>query len=383
MFFDFQKVCMLARYKNYNFTIKKMFRNSLIISITMLVLASACSSQLTRIIPHNHENLQYEGRVDTAFNSTMLYWPGSSVKIKLKGTHLKAILKDDSGQTYFNVLVDGKFHKIIKPGKEKKSYELASFPEATHTVELFRRTEFTTGTTQFFGFQTNQSAAILPMAPHKQKFVFYGNSITTGYANEDFSGQDRPDSIFTNNYMSYAAITSRHFDAEYHCIARGGIGFMVSWYPLIMPELFNRLNPHDAQSDWTFKGDLPTLVVVNLGQNDSWIVENPDMQEYQYRFGTKKITEADIIAHYRKFIQTLRNHYPDSPIICTLGSMSAVSPGSPWPGYIQKAVKQMEDENLYIHIFPYMATDSHPSVKDHQKMAKSLTEFIKKYGLMH
>jgi hypothetical protein len=37
---------------------------------------------------------------------------------------------------------------------------------------------------------------------------FYGNSITAGYAIEDFSGNDQPDSTYTNNYLSYAAITA-------------------------------------------------------------------------------------------------------------------------------------------------------------------------------
>ena len=46
----------------------------------------------------------------------------------------------------------------------------------------------------------------------------------------------------------------------------------VSWDSLIMPEIYDRLVPTDSKSKWDFSLYRPDIVVVNLFQNDSWLV---------------------------------------------------------------------------------------------------------------
>ena len=136
--------------------------------------------------------------------------------------------------------------------------------------------------------------------------------------------KDSPDSTYTNNYLSYAAITARHFDAEYHCICKSGIGITVSWHPLIMPEMYDRLIPTDPSSKWDFSLYKPDVVVVNLFQNDSWLVNMPEYDEFKVRFGTEAPNDDEIIAGYQQFIANLRQKYPYANIICSLGCMDAV-----------------------------------------------------------
>ena len=50
----------------------------------------------------------------------------------------------------------------------------------------------------------------------------------------------------------------------------------VSWDPLIMPEIYDRLVPTDSTSKWDFSLYRPDIVVVNLFQNDSWLVHLSD-----------------------------------------------------------------------------------------------------------
>jgi hypothetical protein len=52
--------------------------------------------------------------------------------------------------------------------------------------------------------------------------------------------------------------------------------------------------------------------------------------------------------------------------------------GSPWPGYIEKAVKLLEDKNIYTHFFPYKNTDGHPKSAEQKVMADDLIQFIDK-----
>ncbi len=60
---------------------------------------------------------------------------------------------------------------------------------------------------------------------------------------------------------------------------------MLSWFPEIMPEIYDRLNPGDPDSKWDFTLFTPDVVVINLFQNDSWLVNNPEHEQFKARLG--------------------------------------------------------------------------------------------------
>lgn len=348
-----------------------------ILLVSPLLIIGCGKSQPIFIAPNN-PNIEYMGRIGEQDSAREIYWPGTSVKIYFKGTSVKALLQDEKGDNYYDVIVDDKYVKMLRPDTAKKHYTLAEdLPLGKHSVELFKRTEWDKGKTWFYGFQFfKEMDELFEPEPKKRMIEFYGNSITAGYAIEDYNG-DSPDSIFTDNYLTYGALTARHYHAEYSCIAKGGIGVMVSWFPLIMPEMYHRLNPTDSTSLWDFSKKTPDIVVINLFQNDSWIVGMTDSELFKYRFGNKTPPEDDFIIHaYKRFVRQIRDVYPDAYIICTLGSMDITREGSPWLGYVKKAVAELADEKIYTHFFPYKGTKGHPKVKDHAKMAESLIKFI-------
>ena len=350
--------------------------------LLLSVLLSSCSKSQNKFVNFNDSKLEYEGRINMNDSSAAeIYWPGSSIKIYFEGTSVKALLKDESGDNYFNVIIDDDSIQILRPDTARKFYTLAeNLIKGKHSVEIFKRTEWNKGKTWFYGFDLGKGTKMLdPPAVKIRMIEFYGNSITAGYAIEDFSG-DSPDSIFTNNYLTYSAITARHFKAKYSCISRSGIGIMASWFLLIMPEMYNRLDPTDTTSLWDFSKETPDIVVINLFQNDSWIVKMTEREEYKYRFGTNPPpTENFIIDAYRSFVQLIRNEYPEAHIICVLGSLSITKKGSPWPGYVKKAVTSLADEKIYTHFFPYINTPGHPEVEHHKKMSESLIQFINEH----
>jgi hypothetical protein len=356
-------------------------RIQIVITAIFSLIVSMCSNN--KNISPDSDLIYYQGRIDTTEKTYYdIFWPGTSIKIRVNKGTVKAFLSDDVGQSYYNVIVNNKHEMIIRPQKEKEAYIIASeLPAGNHTIEIFRRTEYPTGTTHFYGLELSSGAKLLPMVESNLQMVFIGNSITTGYANESPSWNDRPDSIFTNNYMAYGAIASRELNANYHCIARGGIGFMVSWHDVIMPEIYNLTNPNNGEVLWEPQSYDKRIVVVNLGQNDSWIIPNSGLQEYKYRFGDKTILEADIEESYIQFIKKVRSYYPKSHIICTLGSMDAVKDGSPWFGYIQSAVSKLNDDNITSLKFPFLAAKAHPTIRDHQKMAEILVNHIENNNL--
>lgn len=337
-----------------------------------------CSEKEELIISFSNSGINYTGRINMSETSANLIWPGSSVKINFEGQSISALLKDETGDNYYNVIIDNDSLFILRPGTKKEYHILASnLSKGPHTIEIFKRTEWSSGKTDFYEFKINTNAKLLaPIKNKKRKIEFFGDSITAGLAVEDSSGQDLSDSKYTNNYASYASITARHFSADYHCISRSGIGMTVSWDPLIMPEIYDRLVPTDSKSKWDFSLYHPDIVVVNLFQNDSWLVNLPDHPEFVKRFIDKSPDDAFLVNAYQKFIFGLRNHYPDAHIICTLGSMDATKNGSLWPGYVQKAVQNINDNKIYTHFMPYEESTAHPNVKQQINMSKSLIQFI-------
>ncbi len=345
----------------------------------MLVLIS-CQAEKDQMIAPSHPAISYMGRVEVnKSDQVKLYWSGTSVKIRFKGTSVGAILSDDKGGNYYNISIDGVLDTIIKPDRNKKQYLLAdNLTNEEHNVEIFKRTEWDKGTTSFEGFVLSKNAEVLDNKfKRKRKIEFYGNSITAGYAVEDFSGNDNPDGLHTNNYNAYGAITARYFNAEYTAICKSGIGIMVSWHPVIMPEIYNRINPLDSKSKWDFNKNVPDVVVINLLQNDSWLTSMSNHEEFQKRFGKKAPTEEDIVQSYADFVQKIRDEYPNTSIVCMLGNMD-ITKTDKWTGYVSAAVKSLNDEKVYTHFVDFKNTKGHPNIEEQKILAKSLIDFIEK-----
>lgn len=344
--------------------------------LLFIFLLSAVTTCKAQVIKSNDPHIHYMGRVAVQEDAALLSWSGTSVGINFNGTEVSAVLKDERGESTFNVIVDGKVKGIIHPDTIKQVYTLVKgLPAGEHHLELFKRTEWAMGRTWFYQFSLDGQILPAPVEK-KRKIEFFGNSITCGYAVEDTTGQDRGTAPYENGYISYAAITARHFDAEYSAIARSGIGVMLSWFPLIMPEMYDRLDPTDSTSKWDFAKYTPDVVVINLFQNDSWLVLKPEHPEFKARFGEKAPGPDQIIMAYRNLVRSIRAKYPKASIICVLGTMDAARQGAPWFGYIEKAVAGLNDRKIYTHSFGYKNTDGHPNAAEQAAMAKDLIHFI-------
>lgn len=348
------------------------------LALMMMVLIQMSLAQTVKI-PFNDKSVAYEGRVKMNADHAELIWSGTSVRINFVGTNISGRFKDLDTCNYYNIIVDGKLTSKIHFDNYEQVYTLAeNLKDGKHSLQLFKRTEWDKGKTLFYGFEIAGTGKTLkPSKLPKRKIEFFGNSITCGYAIEEGS-QDRYFGYFENNYNTYAALTARHFKAQYHCTSKSGIGITVSWFPLIMPEMYNRLDPTDAESKWDFSLYTPDVVVINLFQNDSWLVNMPEHESFKQRFGTQKPSEDFIIESYRNFVKTIRSTYSNAQVICMLGNMDATREGSPWPGYIQKAVDSLGDAKMHTLFAPYKGTPEHPNAKAQKAMADLLINYIEK-----
>ena len=347
-------------------------------SIVVIALFVGLRANAQKIVDFKDEHIRYMGRVGYQADAAKIMWSGTWVQINFTGTEAKVSMKDERGDNFFDIVIDGKI-VVLHPDAEKRVYTLATgLPYGPHNLFIFKRTEWADGTTLFYGFEFNTGATVNELPPAKtRKIEFYGDSITSGYGVEDFDGGNNSYlPPYKNNYITYAALTARHYDAQYYCISKSGIGVTVGYTDMTMPELYDRLDPNDKNSHWDFSKYTPDVVVVNLFQNDASMMRQGDAPQFKARFGDQQPSEEYIIEAYRKFIQGIRSKYPNANIICALGSMDASKESLPWRGYVEKAVSHMNDKTIMAHFFAYKNTPGHPSVEEQQTMTDDLIKYI-------
>jgi len=346
----------------------------------LLVLSPLWSVKVSaqQLFSPPQQHYQYTGRID--FKSPLapsVSWPGSLITTRFTGSSLSVTLDDQLGKNYFNVFIDNDYQNpiVIACKQGQHTYLIADdLSDSEHSFSLYKRTEGEEGRTKFLGISlSDQQQLLAPVAKPSRRIEIFGDSITSGMGNEANEGERDDILAEKNNFLSYGAIAARNLNAQYVSTSQSGIGIMISWFDFIMPQFYNQLDAvGNNDSQWDFSQWQPDVVVVNLFQNDSWLVAKrlspvPNKQQ--------------IIQAYRDFIAKIRGVYPNAYLVAALGSMDATKNGSPWPDYIKAAVKQHQsdtnDKNIDTLFFNFDGFGQHPRVKHHQKNAALLTQFIK------
>ncbi len=358
---------------------QRSHRSAILLFTALFSLLSTVAWAHTTIAPDNRQ-LQYTGRVDfTHLDAPQFSWPGTSLTANFSGKYLALVLDDQLGKNYFNVFIDDDFSHpvILECAQGEKTYVVATnLKPGTHKFLLTKRTEGEDGATTFKNiFLADEAKLLAPPSRPKHRMEIFGDSITSGMGNEAIDGGRDNDIKGKNNFMAYGPIAARNLDAEIHVISQSGIGIMISWFNFTMPQFYDQLNAvGNNDTKWDFAQWTPEVVVINLFQNDSWLID------LRKRLQPMPTDEQRVQA-YKTFVKTIREKYPHAFIICALGSMDAVKKGSKWPGYISAAVKQMKQENpnekMDTLFFDFTGYTAHPRVKQHQENAEKLTAFIK------
>jgi hypothetical protein len=230
------------------------------------------------------------------------------------------------------------------------------------------------GKTKFFGFIVDDNATLVSIRNERERLIEYiGNSIICGYGNEGTLGETFSPAT-ENHYMTYAAITSRNFNARHLAVCRSGIGIYRNYDGPAegnsdnMTNNYTRIFLYDENPKYSFE-ETPDLVCINLGTND---------------FSTTGGDSALFVSNYLRLIDTIQSKYTMPDILCLMGPMISdpmLSEVREYISFVADSANKKKKGNVYFFEMSQqvgtVGIDYHPTVDQHIKNGMELTAYIK------
>jgi lysophospholipase L1-like esterase len=345
--------------------------------LIFMVLMSGFLLHAQSSVSANDSLIEYTGRIDFSNPEAPSFaYSGVSIRACFEGTRISAILEDEKGENYYNVILDGEVIKTIHTFEGKHAYVLAEgLTGKHHEIELFKRTEVSFGKSTFRGFELERGAILKPLNSNRTRLIeFIGNSITCGYGNEGLNG-DTFGPETENHYLTYAAITARNLYARHIAVSKSGIGVYRNYdgpaagNPDCMTNRYDRIFLYEDFPKYDFATQ-PDVICINLGTND---------------FSTIGGDSALFVDNYLRLLDAVQSKYQQPQIVCLLGPMMNGDVLDEVRGYLQFIVEAANDKgNGSVTFFEMSAQtgelgigiDSHPTVAQHQKNAAELTAYL-------
>lgn len=317
--------------------------------------------------------VSYVGRTSVSPEGFVRYdWTGTYFSTTLHGDRLDAEI-EVKGESWFNVFVDD---SLAGNFSVKDADTLVTLAEGlgagSHEVKVQKRTEGEYGMVTVKGFVLPAGCGLSPVRARNCRHIeFIGNSLTCGFGTE---GKDRnePFKVSTENCnLSYAAIISRYFDADYTMIAHSGQGAVRNYgdsltvSSLCMQGRMLRTFDTDTLL-WRGNSYVPDLVVINLGTNDFSLPPYP--------------CEKEFVDGYCNLISQIFSLYGKIPVLCVCPPTT----GEPLPGYLEKVHDRMQDAPVYLMVLTRglyndnsdLGSAWHPNYSGQLKMAMGIIPYI-------
>jgi lysophospholipase L1-like esterase len=294
-------------------------------------------------------------------------WSGAAIALRFSGTEISVTL-DDTGDNFFEAVVDGGEPLRIDAASGVQTYEIATgLSDGPHDVRVTRRTEAFFNPTRFVAFSVPESSHLRTTSSARRIEVI-GDSISAGYGIEGMVATCPFSADTENHSLTYAALAARELGADLHTEAWSGIGVYRNYGGDMndpMPERFPLIIPTEPDTSWDFSKFQPHAVIVNLGTND---------------FSGGDPGAAFQTAH-EDFATSLRDHYPSARIYLAVGPMLGGGDFAAALAYLEAVVQARNaDGDDDIAVIEFASTeasegygcDYHPNTVTHARMAETL-----------
>lgn len=344
-----------------------------LLALLGVAVQSRGAEQGARSYRADNESVRWVGRVAVEPEGEVRFdWSGTYAEMIFCGSKLE-MTASDSGLNYFNVIVDGRQHAIVKTeGKEPQKVLLFEGKGGTYHIRLQRRTEGFNGLTTIYSFTTDGVLVEGQNLAKGRHIEFIGDSLTAGYGTDSASGSEPYTAETQNCNLAYGCYIARYFDADYNLVAHSGQGAvrnygdenptsdytMLQRYGLLFDEA-------DKEQPYNFRrrSYIPDLVVIFLGTND---------------FSTKPWPSYEQFSEgYAELVAQVRAAHGNVPILCVSSYVF-----EPTFEYVWRIAQS--DENLHFAcILPEafarpseLGASEHPNRVGQQKMAMALIPYV-------
>jgi len=332
-------------------------------------------------ISAGNPGFEYHGRFDmTNKNEVSFDWPGVYITCAFDGTSCRAVLK---GKNIFDINIDGREVKTIEINAEKDTFLLADgLKKCRHELRIVKRTESNDRISTFYGIIIDDKAEISKSAvKYSHRIEFIGDSYTAGFGNVHPVREclpDKCDSLMystTNTAKSFGALIASRFNSDYQINAISGKGLIRNYngmdngkeflfcYERTLQSGINNTQISSAHYDLTLWH--PEVIVIGIGIND--FQADPPYSD------TVKFDSA-----YTQFIKMLQTKHPGVLIICCATQVWPTKALIPRVKSIVEKINAPGKKNVFYYEFQTENTAlfGHPSIKDHELIAKDLGVLI-------
>ncbi len=292
-------------------------------------------------------------------NGIRVAWPYSGIEfsgwfdadVKLYFNHTAEESVD------FYVAVDGDYANAenISLPSELSCVTLANFERGYHSIGLYKVTGAQKDNVWLSFIEYSGELDTEPL-PKSLKLEIIGDSISCG------TGLISPN--YDNDaYYSYGAMLARDLNAELSIVAVPGWGIAcgVSNFDNVVPRIYDRTCYFtDEKQLWDFENRQVDAVILNLGTND-WL---------QYAHNDDR---SELHAALRKFLDTIRNCYPNASVYMTYGMMNDA-----FEEDFKRIIAERNDAKMTIFRSSYngKGVGGHPCAEAHVGYANKFKEIL-------
>jgi hypothetical protein len=293
-----------------------------------------------------------------------------------------ASLSDPAAHNYLQYTVDGIYYRRIKvSGNSSHSYNIVGLGKGEHTIWVYKATEATTGPIFIQKIVGHEIIAL--KVPNRPLIEFIGNSITCGAAADPSeipcgTGEYHDQH---NAYYAYGPRVARMLNMNFILSSVSGIGIYRTWNTA-GPSMLQVYEKTDfllnSTRSWDFKTYMPRVVSIALGTND--------FSDGDGRTPRLPFDSVVFINNYIRLIELVMSKYPSAQLALLSSPMLNGNKRMTLQNclmIVKARIEKKYPSNKKVALFFFKPMTArgcggHPSIEDHEILAKELAPFFKK-----
>jgi len=294
---------------------------------------------------------------------------------------LFASLPDPSAHNYLQYTLDGVYYRRIRiSGTRSRAYHIDGLSKGEHTIWVYKATEATTS--PIFIQKVTGHQIIALKVPDLPLIEFIGNSITCGAQADpsEFPCGTGEYHDQHNAYYAYGPRIARLLHVNFILSSVSGIGIYRTWNTEgpSMPQVYEKTDfLLSGKRPWNFKLYTPRIVTIALGTND---FSDGDGLTPRLPFDS-----AVYVNNYIRFVELIRSKYQGARIVLLSSPMLNGKKRTTLQNCLRTVKtlidkKYSQSKKIALFFFKPMTArgcGGHPSVEDHEILAKELAPFLK------